>query len=313
MCKRTAPQTLHTDRLAALKVTFFMAAASLALRRAVLVSTGTFGVTLAHFMVAASELVDAFEEVAKEGMVRYWQDTIVRRREVLSLSLSLLPQAGPAAELTQRSSHAQAVTMFGLGEILVKVFNKVYPTNQAQILSWMERGAHLFSCSCAASLSLIELLRVRSVSSLRARHRRQGRLGRSVHVALLQARHPRPLLPAGSGAVRKRLSPGPLLVHGDVGAGTDRRAAPARHAQRADLCGSRGTCPAACAGASLSLCSASVSAGLTCARALCRAQSTPVPPAAAASSPLPDGGFTFSQSMGDDRLFWCAPAFSPRL
>lgn len=98
MCKRTAPQTLHTDRLAALKVTFFMAAASLALRRAVLVSTGTFGVTLAHFMVAASELVDAFEEVAKEGMVRYWQDTIVRRREVLSLSFSSASWTGSGTD-----------------------------------------------------------------------------------------------------------------------------------------------------------------------------------------------------------------------
>jgi len=85
-----APHTLHTDRRSALKVTFFLAAANVALRRATLISTGTFGVTLAHFMVAACELVDAFEEVVKEGMVRYWQDNLVRPFLAL-LPLALLP------------------------------------------------------------------------------------------------------------------------------------------------------------------------------------------------------------------------------
>ncbi|BGP51672.1 hypothetical protein JCM10450v2_007622 [Rhodotorula kratochvilovae] len=214
-----SPHSLHSDRRAVLKVTFFMAAASVALRRAVLVSAGTFGVTLAHFMVAACELVDAFEEVAKEGMVRYWQDTI-------------------------------AVTMFALGEFLVKIFNKVYPTNQTQILSWMERvyqACELASegkdDSVAAFMSRFFKLGIRVLCSPAVAPAAEQPVAFSAaqaQAALAALQAPAvPLVPTSQATSMPLLPPAP-----------------------------------------------------------------PSPaPLAAASSPLPEA-FTFSQSMGDDRLFW---------
>ncbi|KPV73422.1 uncharacterized protein RHOBADRAFT_55167 [Rhodotorula graminis WP1] len=217
----TSPHTLHTNRRSALKVTFFIAAANLALRRATLVSTGTMGVTLAHFMVAACELVDAFEEVVKEGMVRYWQDNL-------------------------------AVTMFGLGEFLVKIFHRVYPSNQTQILTWMERVYQ--ACELATE-------------------------GKEDSVAAFMSR----FFKLG---IRVLCSPPP----------------PTAHADSAPFSSLGSPAP----GLTAPLHPPVVPAPST-STALAPPRLLPVPPtpvALGASSPLPDGSYTFSEAMGDDRLFW---------
>ncbi|GAA5969175.1 hypothetical protein JCM8115_004307 [Rhodotorula mucilaginosa] len=103
-----SPYTLQPNRRALSKVTFYAAAASFALHRALLIAVGTNGVSLANFMVSASAFVEAFEGVAKAGYIRYWQDQL-------------------------------GVTMFQFGEFLVKIAPKVYPSNQTSIISWLER------------------------------------------------------------------------------------------------------------------------------------------------------------------------------
>ncbi|GAA5903357.1 hypothetical protein JCM8208_001897 [Rhodotorula glutinis] len=223
-----SPHTLHTNRRSALKVallslpvTFFLAAANVALRRATLLSTGTTGVTLAHFMVAACELVDAFEEVVKAGMVRYWQDNL-------------------------------AVTMFGLGEFLVKIFHRVYPSNQTQILSWMERVYQ--ACELATE-------------------------GREDSVAAFMSR----FFKLG---IRVLCSPPP----------------PTAHADSAAFSSLGGPAPGLTAPLHPPVVPAPSTSTALAPPALPSAPPTPF--ALAASSPLPDGSYTFSEAMGDDRLFW---------
>ncbi|GAA6037626.1 hypothetical protein JCM8097_006149 [Rhodosporidiobolus ruineniae] len=123
------------------KITFFWCAATVALTRALLTAVGTDGVTLAKYMVACSSLVDAFETLARNGYIRYWQDIL-------------------------------AVTMYSFGEHFVKIFNKVYPSNQTSILSWMERlyqacesAAEGNAQSTAAYISRFFQLCIRSVCS----------------------------------------------------------------------------------------------------------------------------------------------------
>ncbi|BGP57448.1 hypothetical protein JCM8202v2_005092 [Rhodotorula sphaerocarpa] len=103
-----SPYSLHPDHRALTKVTFYAAAASFALHRALLIAVGTNGVSLANFMVSASAFVEAFENVAQAGYIRFWQDQL-------------------------------GVTMFQFGEFLAKIWPKVYPSNQTSIISWLER------------------------------------------------------------------------------------------------------------------------------------------------------------------------------
>ncbi|GAA5863595.1 hypothetical protein JCM3774_006542 [Rhodotorula dairenensis] len=104
----SSPYTLYPNSRAVTKVTFHAAAASFALHRALLISVGTRGVSLANFMVSAAAFVEAFEGVAKAGYIRYWQDQL-------------------------------GITMFQFGEFLAKIAPKVYPSNQTSIISWLER------------------------------------------------------------------------------------------------------------------------------------------------------------------------------
>ncbi|GAA5864126.1 hypothetical protein JCM8547_005144 [Rhodosporidiobolus lusitaniae] len=99
------------------KVTFFLASANLALTRGMLIAVGTDGATLARWVQASSDFVDAFETIAKNGYVQYWQDLI-------------------------------GLTLYAFGEFSVKVFSKVYPVNQKSILMWLER---IYLASEAAS------------------------------------------------------------------------------------------------------------------------------------------------------------------
>ncbi|GAA5913502.1 hypothetical protein JCM6882_002380 [Rhodosporidiobolus microsporus] len=103
-----SPQSLAPKEHATEKVTFFWYAASVSIHRALLVAVGTDGVALADWVRASSSFVDAFEAIAQQGLVPFWQDTL-------------------------------AVSLFSYGEFAVKIFNKVYPHNQTAILSWMER------------------------------------------------------------------------------------------------------------------------------------------------------------------------------
>lgn len=47
------------------------------MNRALLISVGTNGVSLAQYMVSISCLASSFEDIAKEGLVKYWQDVVV--------------------------------------------------------------------------------------------------------------------------------------------------------------------------------------------------------------------------------------------
>lgn len=67
---------MYPNQRALTKVTFHAAAASFALHRATLIAVGTNGVSLANFMVSAAAFVEAFEDVAKAGYIRYWQDQL---------------------------------------------------------------------------------------------------------------------------------------------------------------------------------------------------------------------------------------------
>ena len=55
---------------------FWLAAASLALTRAMLTAVGVDGDLLAKWVVASGAFVDAFEIIAKHGYIQYWQDTL---------------------------------------------------------------------------------------------------------------------------------------------------------------------------------------------------------------------------------------------
>ncbi|CEQ42613.1 SPOSA6832_04455, partial [Sporobolomyces salmonicolor] len=111
----SSPLNGKLNRQATVKVRYFLDAASVALNRSLLVAVGTNGVSLANFMVSASQLVDSVEALAREGMMRYVQDNL-------------------------------AVTMFGFAEFLAKsilhrqLFPRAYPANQATIISYVERG-----------------------------------------------------------------------------------------------------------------------------------------------------------------------------
>ncbi|GAA5821093.1 hypothetical protein JCM11251_001958 [Rhodosporidiobolus azoricus] len=136
---RNSPHSLAFKQNGAAKVEFFWQAASLAIHRALLVAVGTDGVALADWVRASSSFVDAFEAIAKEGLIPYWQDTL-------------------------------AVTLFAFGEFAVKIFNKVYPHNQTSILSWMERiyracesASHGKDDSTAAFISRFFQLCIRTV------------------------------------------------------------------------------------------------------------------------------------------------------
>ncbi|ORY90308.1 hypothetical protein BCR35DRAFT_299935 [Leucosporidium creatinivorum] len=91
-----------------IRVNFWLAAASLALTRAMLTAVGVDGDLLAKWVVASGAFVDAFEIIAKHGYIQYWQDTL-------------------------------GVTLYSMGEFSVKIFSKVYPANQRAIVGWMER------------------------------------------------------------------------------------------------------------------------------------------------------------------------------
>ncbi|GAA5948572.1 hypothetical protein JCM21900_005176 [Sporobolomyces salmonicolor] len=104
----SSPLNGKLNRQATVKVRYFLDAASVALNRSLLVAVGTNGVSLANFMVSASQLVDSVEALAREGMMRYVQDNL-------------------------------AVTMFGFAEFLAKLFPRAYPANQATIISYVER------------------------------------------------------------------------------------------------------------------------------------------------------------------------------
>ncbi|GAA5998910.1 fungal specific transcription factor domain-containing protein [Rhodotorula paludigena] len=103
-----SPHCLNGNRVSTLRVAFFLHSAYCALNRALLISVGTNGVSLAQYMVSISCLASSFEDIAKEGLVKYWQDVVV-------------------------------VSLYGVAEFCVKIFPKVYPSNQTTILEFLER------------------------------------------------------------------------------------------------------------------------------------------------------------------------------
>ncbi|GAA6018289.1 hypothetical protein JCM10207_000792 [Rhodosporidiobolus poonsookiae] len=103
-----SPHSLHYDRLAVLKITFYEHAMSVMLYCALLAAAGIGGSALARFMGAAEKLVAAFEQVAEAGMIKWWQDTI-------------------------------AITMFSLGGFLVKILPQVDTQTQSTLTLWTEQ------------------------------------------------------------------------------------------------------------------------------------------------------------------------------
>ncbi|GAA6025134.1 hypothetical protein JCM10207_006247, partial [Rhodosporidiobolus poonsookiae] len=106
--KVNSPYSLHPDRLAVLKITFYTHSAAVMLYRALLAAVGVGGSALARFMGAAGKLVDAFEQVAEAGMIKWWQDTI-------------------------------AITMFSFGGYLVKILPQVDPQTQSILSLWTDQ------------------------------------------------------------------------------------------------------------------------------------------------------------------------------
>lgn len=91
-----------------IRVNYWLAAASLALSRAMLTAVGIDGDLLAKWVVSSGAFVDALEIVARHGYIQYWQDTL-------------------------------GIALYSMGEFSVKIFPKVYPATQKAIVGWMER------------------------------------------------------------------------------------------------------------------------------------------------------------------------------
>lgn len=60
-------------------------------------------------MVASDKFVAAFENIAKHGYSRYWQDTLV-------------------------------VTLYSMCKFSLKIFSMMYPITQRGFVSWLERS-----------------------------------------------------------------------------------------------------------------------------------------------------------------------------
>ncbi|GAA6040111.1 hypothetical protein JCM8097_002033 [Rhodosporidiobolus ruineniae] len=103
-----SPQCISPHTRSSKRVAFHLAAAHVSLCRGLLISTGTDGVCVSRFMVSAASMVEAFEDLAASGWMRFMQDLL-------------------------------AVMMFSLGEAVVKLFHRVGPSNQTLMLDWLQR------------------------------------------------------------------------------------------------------------------------------------------------------------------------------
>ncbi|PWN36981.1 uncharacterized protein FA14DRAFT_152397 [Meira miltonrushii] len=104
----SSPDAFEIETRPWIRVKYWLAAASLALSRGLLMAIGIEGNLLADWVVASTVFVDALEVVAKHGYIQYWQDTL-------------------------------GITLYSMGEFSVKIFNDVHPATQKAIVGWLER------------------------------------------------------------------------------------------------------------------------------------------------------------------------------
>lgn len=104
----SSPDAFEIESRPWIRVKYWLAAASLAVSRALLMAIGIEGHLLADWVVASTLFVDALEVVAKHGYIQYWQDTL-------------------------------GITLYSMGEFSVKIFNDVHPATQKSIVGWLER------------------------------------------------------------------------------------------------------------------------------------------------------------------------------